>query len=251
MNWTNLKTILIYFLIGMNIFLIICMAIFTHNENAVPDDVLQAACTLLRDDGFEIEPDALPDSYISLPVINASFYSPSELSDIFFGKQLPFRTKGDSLIASEGGATLTVNLNSFSYENGNSIQSASPGKIKRKLKKAGINMQGAVYDEKTGYFYRMYKGYNLFNMYIKASLDDNGNICQISAQWPSTLSAQAAQRFSFTKHVPTLKEKFKTRGKIQNIECGYELKLIGGNKYVFMPSWRVAVGRESIILNIQ
>jgi len=247
MNWSKIKTIIIYFLLGMNAFLLVCMAFFTYSENVVPKNVLTASVTLLQNSGFEIQEDVLPGSYVTLPKLNTSFYSPSDLSDIFFKKQLPFRTKDDSLIASENGAELTVSRNTFSYKSKNPAVKASPGKIKRKLKKAGINMSGAVYDESTGFFYRMYKGHNLFNMYIKASLDEDGNISEAVAQWPGSLSPQSGKRFSFTKHIPTLSD-YEVRGEITKIECGYELKALGGEKYVFTPSWRVAIDDSFLIL---
>lgn len=248
MNWSKIKTIIIYFLVVMNIFLLICMAIFTYSENTVPEKVLISSAELLRKDGFNLDESVLPGRYITLPTLHTTFYSPSDLADIFFNKQLAFRIKEDSMVAAEDDAALTVTLNSFSYKTESSPVKVSASNIKRKLKKAGIDMSGAVYDEKNGFFYKMYKGHNLFNMYIKASIDKDGNLCEVSGQWPMSVSPKGKKRFSFTKHVPMLSESTTTRGEIKNIECGYMLKSIGGNKYVFSPSWRIFVDNDIVIL---
>ena len=99
MDWSKVKNIIILFLISINIFLIIVMGITTFQENYIPGEVLDAAVKVMKNDGFICDKAILPDTYKKATVLKAEFYSASELSEIFFGDQVPFRTKKNTLIA--------------------------------------------------------------------------------------------------------------------------------------------------------
>ncbi len=249
MNWSKIKTIMIYFLLAMNLFLIAFTAVSMWRESSVPDDVIKASVKILEKDGFSCEKSLIPTTTHDLPVLNASFYSESELSEIFFDRQLAFKTAGNSLVAEADGGTLTVTANHFVFETVSPPdESHSSGKIKRALKKAGIDMTGAVYDEDERCFYRMYGGVNLFDMGLRAELDRKGKLCYVSALWPGKLTAQEATVLSFSSSVKKVKGVFPEGGTIELIEPGYALIPMGGNRYTFKPSWRVEVGNEMKIL---
>lgn len=250
MSWNKIKSIMICFLVAINIFLLAFLSITVYRKNTIPDKVLNASIAVLKKEGFDCNTELLPKVYYTLPAVSAQFYSAADLSDLFFKRQLAFRTVENSLVASEGKATLTINGNFFTYESGYAPDStASPKKIKRALKKLGIDMSGAVYDEKSGYFYCMYKNLNLFNMYIQAKLDDSGEICYVSAQWPSKLSPMTKRTFSFNESIMNLEKIFPSGGKITAIEAGYCLRSANSSeKYVFSPAWRVNVDGESKIV---
>ncbi len=249
MRWSKIKTIMIYFLLVMNVFMIGFNVFTSLQESAVPGNVIQASVEALKRDGFECDEKVIPDSTYELPVLKASFYSASDLSDMFFDKQLAFRTSGDSLVAGEGNKSLTVSGDYFIFET--SVKkdiSHSSGKIKKALKKSGINMDGAVYDEKERCFYRMYEGTNLFNMYIKAELDKDGELCMISALWPGKLAVHEKKTLSFVSSVNKVKNAFPEGGEITLIEKGYSLTPLGNENYLFTPAWRVRVGNELKII---
>ena len=250
MNWSKIKSIMICFLIAINVFLLAFLSITVFRQTTIPDKVLSASVEVMKKEGFDCDTQLLPKVYYTLPSISAQFYSAAALSDLFFKRQLAFRTVENSLVASEEKATLTINGNFFTYESGYAPDnSVSPNKIKRALKKLGIDMSGAVYDEKSGYFYCMYKNLNLFNMYIQAKLDDSGEICYVSAQWPSKLSPLAKRTFSFNESIMNLKKIFPSGGKITAIEPGYSLRSANSSeKYILSPSWRVTVNGELKIL---
>lgn len=250
MNWSKIKSIMIYFLIAINIFLLAFFTITTVHRSTIPDEVLDASLEVMKKEGFECDKQLLPASHYTLFSLSADFYSAASLSDLFFNRQLAFRTVENSLVANEDGATLTLNGNQFTYENGNSPNdSASPGKIKRALKKLGIDMSGAVYDEENGYFYCMYKNHNLFNMFITAKIDSEGEICYVCAQWPSKISPTKKGTYSFTENIMNLRKTFPGGGKIKDIEAGYSLQSANGTeKYVFSPAWRVNVDGNIQIL---
>lgn len=249
MNWTKIKTIMICFLVVMNMFLLSFLAVTTLRENTIPQPVIDASVKILQKEGFECNKALIPDSYYVLPRLSAQFYSASSLSDLFFGKQTAFRTAENSLVANEGKATLTVSGNHFLYENGyDADNSYSYKEIKRALSKIGINMSDAVYDENEGFFYYMYKNVNLFNMYIEAKLDSDGELCYVSAQWPSKLSALEKNKISFSENIMSLKTHFPDGGNISHIEAGFSLNHISGEKYMFIPSFRVTVGDTSKII---
>ena len=242
MNWSKIKSIMIYFLIVMNIFMIAFIYLTSVRESLIPDKVIFAAVEVLKHDGFICDTSVIPDTSYTLPDLDAEFYSAGELSEIFFKKQLAFKTADNSLVASEKGATLTVFDNHFTYDSGSSPSVGyPPGKIKVALKKAGINMRGAVYDEKENCFYLMHSNTNLFNMYVKAELDSEGNLCKVQAQWPKVLSAKEKNSISFVESVTNVKSTFPDGGKINFIELGYSLHPRGNENYVFVPSWRLLV----------
>ncbi len=249
MRWSRIKTIMIYFLLVMNVFMIGFNLFTSLQESTVPANVIEASVKVLKRDGFDCKKELLPDSTYELPVLKASFYSASDLSDIFFDKQLAFRTDGDFLVAKDSGNSLIVSGDYFTFEtSGKPDLSNSSGKIKKALKRVGINMDGAVYDEKERCFYRMYEGTNLFNMYIKAELDENGDLCMVSALWPGKLTLHEKKTLSFVTDINKLKEAFPDGGKINLIEKGYSLTPLGNENYLFTPAWRVRVGEDLKII---
>ena len=249
MSWTKIKTIIICFLVAMNLFVAAYIAITTFRDSHIPDEVVDASLKILKRDGFECNKEIIPTKMYTLPSLDATFYTADNLSEMFFKKQLPFRTDKDSLIAVDEGATLTVTANYFSYVSSKEAdKSCSEEEIKEVLMKSGFDMEGAVYDKKERCFYKMHNDINLFNMYLKAELDKSGNIASISAQWPVSLTELEDDTLSFASGVTKVKNAFPEGGKITQIEPGYALIHQGGNRYIFKPSWRVKVGKNLKIL---
>lgn len=249
MKWANIKNIILGFLICVNVLFLAYISITTWQQRTIPEKVILASVKLIENEGFECSEDIFPSKYHDLPSLETTFYSASDLSELFFGKQVPFRTVGDTLVAKQEGKTLTVSSNHFIYESGCKPDSGSSlAKTKKALKELGINMNGAVYDEKDGYFYRMYKNTNLFDMYIDAKLGEDGKLCFVSAQWPKETASKGNIRISFIEHIMDLKPAFPAGGEIKNIELGYSLSLTGGDKYIFEPAWRINVNDELKIL---
>lgn len=249
MNWIKLKNLMLWFLIFMNIILIFIISISTLKEKNMPDNVVNAGIELLEKDGFTCKKEVFPKNYETLPSLSAQFYTANELSDIFFGTQVAFKTEKNSLIAVYDDKTLTVTGNYFLYETNNDAVNSSDLAILSKLKKLGLDMRGATYDSKTGYFYKMHNHLNLFNIYLQAKLDDDGEICYLSAHWPQIISASDSKHLSFTSEVLKIKKHFPDGGNITNIELGYSMQYIRKDKYTFSPAWRVTVDNEMKIVN--
>ncbi len=249
MNWSKIKTIMICLLIVMNLFIATYIATVTFKNSSVPDSVIASTVEVLKKDGFQCDKSLIPEKSFILPTLNTSFYSASDLSEMLFGKQVPFRTEDNSLVATVNYSTLTVTENFFTFEtSAEADTSHSMRKIKKALKKAGIDMKDSVYDEKERCFYRMYKGMNLFNMYIKAELDKDGNLCRISAQWPGKMTENEKKNLSFVSSVTKLESFFPAGGTINVIEGGYSLHHIGNENFLFVPAWRVRVNDELKII---
>lgn len=249
MNWIKLKNIMLWFLIFMNILLIFIISISTFKEKSIPDNAINAGIELLKNDGFTCKKDVFPKNYETLPSLSAQFYTATELSDIFFGTQLAFKTENNSLIAIKDDATLTVTGNYFQYETDTTSVKSSDLAILSKLKKLGIDMRGASYDSKTGYFYKMYNNLNLFNISLQAKLDENGEICYLSAHWPKITSVSESKHLSFISEILKIKDVFPDGGNITNIELGYSMQYVRKDKYVFNPAWRVTVNNEMKIVD--
>ena len=93
----------------MNIFMITVITITNQSRESVPEEVVEATVSVLTKSGFSISKETFPDTYHMLPDYSTKFYSASELSNLFFKKQSAFRTTGNSLVATSGSQTLTVN----------------------------------------------------------------------------------------------------------------------------------------------
>lgn len=248
MNWSKIKNIMIFFLIAMNIAMLSFIAMTSLRDASVPEDVISSSLMVMQRDGVRCDREVFPSKRLTLPRLSVKFFSASELSELFFSKQLAFRTVDDSLVARDESATLTVSKNYFLYKSGYDADSShSAKKVKRALQKAGINMSGSVYDKKEDCFYFMYKDVNLFNMYISAKLDSDGELCYVSAQWPSKLSALEDKELSFTSTITKLSTAFPHGGTIDAIEPGYTLHS-SGSKFFFSPAWRVNVDGNSQII---
>ncbi len=249
MKWTKIKNIILWFLLAMNIFMIVFITITTQNRESVPEEVVDSSVSVLTKSGFDIDRETFPDTYHMLPDYNTKFYSASELSNLFFQKQAAFRTTGNSLVATSGSQTLTVNGNHFIYESGRQeAETVSYSAIRKKLESIGVDMKGAVYDEKENRFYRMYNKANLFNMSIQAKLDKDGNLCYVNGYWPKELTAGERKKISFLESAVKLKDYFPGGGNIEDIELGFSLVASGGEKYIFTPAWRVKVNGELKII---
>jgi len=248
LKWTKIKNIILGFLLIMNIFMLLIIAITSGQKMTVPKEVINSSVSFLKNSGFTIDEKQIPGKYYTLHSYNATFYSASDLSELFFKKQVPFRTTGNSLVAVYENAVLTVKDNNFIYENNSEEAASNPTEIKKALEKTGIDMSGAVYDNNDNYFYCMYDDANLFNMSIRAKLDKSGNLCYVSAYWPKELNSGEKHRISFVESIMKIKEEFPNGGTIKAIELGYSLSSIGGEKFIFEPTWRIMVDDELKIL---
>ena len=249
MKWSSIKNIMVWFLIFMNLAMLAIITATSINKAYIPQEVVASSLSVIRQSGFEIADDIFPGKYYTLPTYRAQFYSASDLSELFFEKQIAFRTDGDSLVGTQGRAVLTVNDNFFSYDSGYSAkEDFSPKELRHALEKTGFDMKDTVYDEKTLCFYKMYNGSNLFNMSLEAKIDRDGEICYVKAHWPKTLIEGEKRKLSFIESSAKLKKAFPNGGKIESIELGYSLHALGGDNFLFTPAWRASVNGEPKII---
>ena len=248
MKWSKLKSIIICFLLAMNLSMLFFIGFDSYKKTVIPDKVIEAALKVLEDSGFECSKEDFPKSNHYLPTLSVTFYSASDLSELFFGRQVAFGTSDNSLVARHEEAVLKVYSNHFTYTTGKSAKEASEKELKKALRSLGIDTKSIVYDKKEKCFYKMYKKYNLFNMYINIELDEQGEICNMSAQWPKEITDTGREKTSFTESLTKLKKAFPNGGSIKKIELGYALKHLGGEKYKFVPTWRVNTDGEIKIL---
>lgn len=248
MKWSKLKSIIICFLLAMNLFMLSFIALDSYKKSIIPDNVIEASLTVLEDSGFKCSKEDFPKHNRYLPPLSVTFYSASDLSELFFRRQVAFGTSDNSLVAKHDGAILKVYSNHFNYTTGKSAKKSSEKELKEELENLGIDTKSIVFDKKEKCFYKMYKNYNLFNMYINIELDKQGEICNMSAQWPKEIVDLGREKIAFTESLTKLKKAFPSGGSIRKIELGYALRFLGGEKYKFVPAWRVNVGGDIKIL---
>ena len=249
MNWIKLKNIMLAFLIFMNVLLLSIISLSTLIEENMPENAVDAGLQILSDSGFDCTRDVFPKTYKSMPTLTGKFYSATELSEMFFGKQLAFKTAGNSLIAESDNASLTVTDNHFIYETADETTTASSLKVLKKLKKLGFDMEEAVYDDVKGLFIKKMNNLDVFNMYLDAKLNEDNEICYVAGYWPVITSIGENNHLSFSPYVLKVKDLFPEGGKITEIKLGYSIDNAKKEKYTFKPSWRITVNNETKILS--
>lgn len=251
MNWSKVKNILLGMLIAMNVFLGGELIYKRISTETIPPVVWSAATLALENSGITCDSSLIPKKYLTAPGLNAKFLSPMELSKIFFGSQLAFQTDGSTLTAVGDGASLTVDGESFSYSTGKKETEASEKELRRALEKAGIEMRGGKYSSEYGIFLLYYDKRPLFGMYIRAALDENGNLCRAEGRWPEITSVSAAETgLSVISRFPALGNELTGGGEIESIRFGYDItKDVVSENYVFVPAWQVKMtdGRKAVL----
>ena len=233
----------------MNILLLTIISLSTLIEENMPENAVDAGIKILSESGLDCSRDVFPKTFKSIPVLTAKFYSATELSEIFFDKQLAFKTEGNSLIATSDNATLTITDNHFTYKTTDEGSSTSSSKILKKLKKIGFNMDGATYDDSKKLFIKKINNLEIFNMYLDAKLNNENEICFVSGYWPVITSVGENEHLSFSSHVLKVKDIFPDGGKITAIELGYSADNFKKGKFAFKPSWKITVNDETRILS--
>ena len=248
MNWSRIKTIMICFLVFINIFLVGFLAVTTHRESRIPDDVVNASIQVLSNKNFRCSKEIFPDKKLTLPRLNVIFYSPSELCDLFFERQVAFKTVDNYLIAEYNGATLEVKDNYFCYKTQGIPKKQSVSKYKLALKKLGIDLKEIEFDEKILTFHAKYKSICLGDTHLKINLDEDGEICLLKGIWPKEMRAGSAEKVSFCDEIINLSNAFTNGGDIQSVEVIYSLSSSNSKKYYYKPLWKVTVDNETKII---
>lgn len=249
MKWTSIKNILLGILIVMNVFLIGTLTYKRINGEKIPPVVLTAAVEVLENGGISCDRVLLPDKYISAEKFSAGFFSPAALSRMFFGSQQAFQTDGRALIARKDGAELIVEDELFIYRSGTESVNSTEEQLRSALKALGLNMKNGAYSPEHGIFCCYSGSSPLFGMYIRASLDSNGDICFIEARWPQFYSPSTPEGgITVISHLPQIGEIF-GKGTVQRIRFGYSLSRDASTgRYEFVPAWRVTLtdGRSHV-----
>lgn len=216
--------------------------------NNIPDEVVNASIKVLSNKNFSCDKELFPDKKLTLPQLNVSFYSPSELCDLFFKRQVAFRTVGDYLVAEYDGATLNVKGNYFYYKTQATPKKKSMSKYKSAIKKLGLNLKEIDFDEKTLIFRASYKSIRLNGTHLKINLDEDGEICLLEGVWPKEMHAGMTEKVSFCDEIVNLSGAFPNGGNIQSIDIIYSLSNTNSKKYYYKPQWKVTVDKKTKII---
>ena len=108
MKWSKLNSIIICFLLAMNLSMLFFIGFDSYKKTVIPDKVIEASLKVLEDSGFVCSKEDFPKSNHYLPTLSVTFYSASDLSELFFGRQVAFGTSDNSLVARHEEAVLKV-----------------------------------------------------------------------------------------------------------------------------------------------
>lgn len=250
MKWSSVKNIILGMLIVMNVFVICAVLVQRLSTENIPPVVISAATETLERGGIICDGSLLPDKYITAQLPGVSFFTPTELSRMFFGSQLAFQTNGTALIAHSGDAELIVDGETFTYKSGKDSAEADEKQLRRALRQLGFSLRGAQYSEKYNLFCCYYDGNPLFGMYIRAELDSDGEISSIEACWPElSPSGNLETGVNIISHLPDISDAFPGGGTVSRVRFGYSLSRHRGTEvYELQPAWRVTLedGRSRI-----
>lgn len=250
MKWSSVKNILLGMLIVMNAFVICSLLIRRMNTENIPPVVLSAAVDTFGREGISCDEALLTARYITAEKPTVRFYTPTELSKMFFASQRPFQSDGTALVTRSGSAELTVDGETFAYKSGGQSVPATEKELRRALKKLGLDMAGAKYSSEQNLFCRYQGGHPLFGIYIRAELDGDGSITAVEARWPRiSPSGDRETGINIISLLPDIGEAFPGGGTVKRVRFGYSLARRGGTDvYELQPAWRVTLedGRSRI-----
>ncbi len=248
MNWYKIKTIMIFSLLFINVFLVVFLVKTTYQEKKIPKKLITASIDVLKQNNLQCSEEIFPKTKPTLPHLNVKYYLPSELCDIFFKKQIAFRTDEETLIAQHNGETLEIKDNYFCYKTSKKAQKYSDQKYKATLNKLGFNMKSVKFDDDKKIFYKYYKKTKLSDVYLKVMLDENGEICFVESVWPKSMKAISRERISFSDKIIKASKEFPEGGIINEIKVVYSPnKKVGTNNY-FAPCWKVVVNNKPKVI---
>lgn len=252
MKWPSVKNILLGMLIVMNLFVLGELVYKRFTSEKIPPVILAAAADALENSGISCDSAILPDKYVSAGELSASFFTPDELSRMFFGSQLAFQTDGRALIAHSGSAELTVEDASFVYKTGAEPAEADEAQLRSALEALGINMKHSRYSAKYNVFCYYIDNAPLFGAYIRAEADSSGRLCTVEACWPkSCRSVSGKTGVTVINHLPYFGEVFEGGGTVERIRFGYALSRdYSTGRYKLSPAWKVTMrdGRRHVFM---
>lgn len=250
MNWYKVKNILLFILITMNIFVISALTVKRITTENIPPVVSAAGMLALNNSGITCDSSLIPDKYLSAPRLEAAFPSPMGLSLRFFGSQLAFQSDNEGLTAQNEKGILVVKDEFFSYKTENGACEFGEKRLRRALEDAGFNMSKGLYSEKYNTFVFYYDNRPLFDMYIYAALDKNGELCVAEGKWPDRVRPLGSETgLSVISHLPEAGNEFGAGGTIESIRFGYSLlKESDSGGSTFIPAWKVKMkdGRSKV-----
>ncbi len=240
MKWSTVKNLMLGLLIVMNIFMLTTLLVKRSNSETIPPLAREATVDAMKNSGITCSDTLIPKKYITIKELKGAFPTAIELSRMFFGEQLAFQTEDRTLIATRNGAELLVGDQDFSYKSGKNGVDAGEKELRNALDELGFEMKNAVYDSSTGCFEGRYNGKPIFGMYIKASLDAQGDIAQITACWPRLYAGSGDYSgVSIMNCLPNILERLSGKGEVKSIDAGYSFSKIGNTETLtFQPSWR-------------
>ncbi len=251
MKWSSVKNIMLGMLIVMNVFLLGSLIWKQVSGAKISPVIIAAADEALKKSGIE-GGELISRSYESSAVLEAEFFSPAELSRMFFGEQLAFQTDGQRLIARKDGAELVIDDVSFYYSSALSPADVGEDGLRKALSALGLDMRSGSYSEANNIFCLYRDRLPLFGMYIRASLASDGSLCSVEACWPKTLSeAEQLGNLTLISHLPRFSSVFRDGGEIGRIRFGRALSRdTSSDRYEFVPAWRVTLtdGRSAVFM---
>ena len=243
MKWSVVKNLMLGLLIVMNIFMIGSMLLQRFNSEKIPPLVAAAAIDALDGRGIRCDSGLIPDSYLTVRTFNGRFFTATELSRMFFGEELAFQAEDRTLIARHGSAELRVEDECFWYDSGLPAVGCDENKLRRALKKLGLDMSHAVFGGGEWQFDYSYDNRPVFGMYIRAFLTEDGQIAKVEARWPTAISSSARRTgISIIGCIPEVISRFPSGGTVSGLEAGYSAVINETTGACsFAPAWRMTM----------
>ena len=176
MNWPRVKTILIFLFLLVDIILLASIIIPSAGLSRIPQETIKNTAEVLKQRGIEISPEIIPARRESMGIIELYniWADKPTLAERLIGEN---RTE-DGKAFKNGTKTLTLQADSFSYEN-----TAAEKTVAHELIEMGIDVRENLYEEGESSLrsWQTIDGKKLFESEIYASQTDSA--VTVSGYW--------------------------------------------------------------------
>lgn len=247
MNWSKIKNIMIILLVGINVFLLINIAINNYSSKTLPKDAGSSFEKLLAQKDISMKKELIPKYYESRHKASAEFYDIDTLTKMFIGNKAEYSSEGTSIVATMGDRTLIMDGNRIEYKTKKPAVKKNGEDIIKAMENLGISTLGAVFVEEEKLVKVRLDSMDLEGVYLDIALSSDGEICFLEGVWPEIVLEDEKISASVLSAVAKICEKVPNGAEIDYIESVYALES-AGDAYSIKPAWKIRANDEMYLV---
>lgn len=248
MSWSKIKNIMIIILVIINVFLIGDIALTEISSNALPNESGKDFVGILKKKNITVDEKIVPKAYEKRETFSVSMYSPDELATAFLGERASFKTEGNAAVATVGDKKLTIEGNYITFTAQGERTSATSSAVWKALKKCGLDVDCAVYDEKECIVKRVFSGIEVDGVSLKVYLSKDGDILYAEGKWPKIEPESENSRASIISAVMNIKNQLPENAHISDAEKIYVFEYVNNTPKI-KNGWRISANGKSYVVS--